>query len=67
MKIVKKTGRVSGISYGTGCEIPMEGTWVLNKPEPIVNTGGDLKKYLAQNQNEGLLCAHTYPTKRSNV
>lgn len=55
MKIVKKTGRVSGISYGTGCEIPMEGTWVLNKPEPIVNTGGDLKKYLAQNQNEGLL------------
>lgn len=55
MKTVKKTVRVSGVSHGTGCEIPTAGTWVLDKPEPIVKTGGDLKKFLAQNSNEGLL------------
>ena len=55
MKTVKKTVRVSGVSHGTGCEIPTAGTWVLDKPEPVVKTGGDLKKFLAQNSNGGLL------------
>ncbi|MCX8596813.1 hypothetical protein J3U31_02865 [Gilliamella sp. B3486] len=53
MKIVKKSVRESGISYGTGCEIPKEGTWLLDKPERVVDAGGDLKKYLAQNSNKG--------------
>lgn len=51
MKIVKKSVRVSGISYGTGCEISKEGTWLLDKRERVLDSGGDLKKYLAQNPN----------------
>lgn len=49
-----KAVRVSGISYGTGCEIPKEGTWVLNKGERVVvGDNRDLKKYLLQNSNAG--------------
>lgn len=48
-----KAVRVSGISYGTGCEVSKEGTWVLNKGERVVGDNRDLKKYLLQNSNTG--------------
>lgn len=43
-----KAVRVSGISYGTGCEMPKEGTWILVKGERVIvdRTNANLKGLL---------------------